>query len=239
MPEVEPWLTNLHRAFGWIGGLCLLGPVYGLRVAVASLIGAEFGSMIGGAIGQRLGGKWDGIAGSIIGGIIGGGIPLNPKVSSFINRLEIDPNRLGTAGGNLRLRPEPKTLLPDEGNVGTYKDLSRAVSRGDNITPHHIPSDGYMRGRGVQGYTRNDGVSINMEQPPIGGRHRQTSTYGRSPDLNLTPRQALARDIQDARRIYQRDGLYTPEIRRSLQDVIQRNKDSNWGTIFDRPPRGR
>ncbi len=28
MPEVEPWLSNLHRVLGWVGGLCLLGPVY-------------------------------------------------------------------------------------------------------------------------------------------------------------------------------------------------------------------
>ena len=39
------------------------------------------------------------MAGSILGGIIGGCIPLNPRGGSFINRLYIDPNRLGTAGG--------------------------------------------------------------------------------------------------------------------------------------------
>lgn len=103
-PEVEPWLENLHRVIGWAGGLCLLGPVYGLRIAVASLIGGEIGAHFGGAIDRRLGGN--GIVGSILGGIIIGGIPLNPRVGSFINRLEVDPNRLGTAGGNLRLKPQ-------------------------------------------------------------------------------------------------------------------------------------
>jgi DNA/RNA non-specific endonuclease len=86
--------------------LCLLGPIYGLRVAVASLIGGEIGAHFGGQIGQSLGGKWGGVAGSILGGIIGGGIPLRPGVRSFINRLEVDPNRLGTMGGNIRLRPQ-------------------------------------------------------------------------------------------------------------------------------------
>jgi hypothetical protein len=71
-----------------------------------------------------------------------------------------------------------------------------------------------------------------MEQPSpgTGGRHRQTATYGLTGQglqdyLNLTPRDALARDTWDARRIYQTDGLYTPEIRRSLQDVVEMNKN--------------
>lgn len=56
-PEVEPWLSNLHRVIGWVGGLRLLGPIYGLRVAVASLIGGEIGAHFGGQIGQSLGGN--------------------------------------------------------------------------------------------------------------------------------------------------------------------------------------
>jgi hypothetical protein len=43
--------------------------------------------------------------------------------------------------------------------------------------------------------------------------------------LNLSPKDALAHDIWDARKTYKNDGLYTPQIRRSLQDVIQMNKD--------------
>jgi uncharacterized Zn-binding protein involved in type VI secretion len=84
-PEVEPWLQWTHRATGWIGGLCLLGPAYGLRVAVASMIGGEIGAHFGGQIGEHFGGKWGGVAGSILGGVIGGGIPLRPSVRGFIN----------------------------------------------------------------------------------------------------------------------------------------------------------
>ena len=65
-----------------------------------------------------------------------------------------------------------------------------------------------------------------MDQPTsgAGGRHRRTRTYGRSIP-GESPRDALARDIMDARRIYMEDGLYTPEIRQSLLEVIRLNKE--------------
>jgi hypothetical protein len=87
----------------------------------------------------------------------------------------------------------------------------------------------------VPGYTRNEGIAINMEQPTpgTGGRHRRTASYGTSPDLSLTPRQALAREIRDAKRIYQADGLYTPEIRRALARVITKNK-AKWPEAFEK-----
>jgi hypothetical protein len=66
----------------------------------------------------------------------------------------------------------------------------------------------YMEGIGVPGYTRGDGVSINMEMPPAGGRHRQTSSCGTSPDLKMTPRDMLVQEIRDARRIYKGQLLY-------------------------------
>jgi uncharacterized Zn-binding protein involved in type VI secretion len=140
-PEVEPWLSNLHRVIGWVGGLCLLGPIYGLRVAIASLIGGEIGAHFGGQIGQSLGGKWGGVAGSVLGGIIGGGIPLRPGVRSFINRLEVDPNRLGTAGGNLRLKP--KMAL---GEIDEYGKLKSKTGEG-LLDRDHQPSKGSLKTR--------------------------------------------------------------------------------------------
>lgn len=73
---------------------------------------------------------------------------------------------------------------------------------------------------------RNNSISMNMEQPSpgVGGRHRMTRSYGNGSDLTESARDTLARDIMDARRIYQNDGLYTSEIRRSLQEVIDMNK---------------
>jgi hypothetical protein len=114
-------------------------------------------------------------------------------------------------------------LLPGELRVSTYGELSRAGKRGDNLTPHHIPSAEYMQARGVA-YER--GVAINVEHPGYGaGRHRLTRTYGwrnitqaRAPE---TPRQALARDVWDLRRIYATQGHH---LRQPLREVIEKNK---------------
>lgn len=118
---------------------------------------------------------------------------------------------------------ELAALLPSEGKVSTYGELSRAGKRGDNLTPHHIPSAEYMQARGVP-YER--GVAINVEHPGYGaGRHRLTRTYGwRNITLASaaeTPRQALARDVWDLRRIYATQGH---EIRQPLQALIEKNK---------------
>ncbi|MCE5286146.1 MAG: hypothetical protein LLG02_09915 [Pelosinus sp.] len=127
--------------------------------------------------------------------------------------------------GSVRLKGlgKAKQLLPGEGKVGTYRDLVKSGTRGDNLTPHHMPSAEYMKSKGV---AKNDGVSMNMEQPSpgVGGRHRETRSYGSGSDLTETPREALARDIRDARKIYQKDGL-NKEIQQSLKDVIAKNKE--------------
>jgi hypothetical protein len=127
--------------------------------------------------------------------------------------------KAGTCSGNTA----GKKLLPNEGNVGTYDELIAAGSKGDNITPHHIPSANRMAQSGVG---KGDGIAINMEQPfpGEGGRHRATFTYGTKADMGMSPRDALAAGVWDARRIYMRDGLYGPEIRSSLQDLIKQNK---------------
>ena len=82
---------------------------------------------------------------------------------------------------------------------------------------------------------RDKGIAIMMEHlsPGAGGRHRQTLSYGQSPDLSLLPRNALAREVWDVRAIYRRQGLYTLEIRRSLQQVIWQT-ESAWLGIFEK-----
>ncbi|TDX53270.1 hypothetical protein [Orenia marismortui] len=42
---------------------------------------------------------------------------------------------------------------------------------------------------------------------------------------NLSPRDALAHDIKDARRIYMEDGLYNSEIRQGLKNEVKMNKE--------------
>ncbi len=128
-------------------------------------------------------------------------------------------------------------LLINEGKVGTYKQLVKQGTAFDNITPHHMPSAEKMKQAGIK---RNDGVSMNMEQPHpgTGGRHLETNTYGLSGEkskayLNLSFRDALAHDILDVRRIYIKDGLYTAEIREGLREVIKRNKEL-YPHLFDK-----
>jgi hypothetical protein len=136
------------------------------------------------------------------------------------------------SGGVAAMSARGKSLLPGEGAVGAYDDLIAAGSKGDNITPHHIPSAHHMAQHGV---SKGGGIAINMEQPfpGSGGRHRATFTYGTRADLNLTSRQALGRGVWDARRIYQQDDLYSPEIRSSLQELIRQNRAANPG-LFDK-----
>lgn len=124
-------------------------------------------------------------------------------------------------------------LLATEGNVGTYRDLIRAGTKGDNITPNHIPSANRMAREGV---SKGDGNAINMEQPVpgVGGRHRATFTYGTQADINMSARDALAAGVWDARQIYRNDGLYTPQIRNGLQQLIRMNKTQH-PTIFAKP----
>ena len=121
-------------------------------------------------------------------------------------------------------------LLPGEGMVGTYNDLVSAGVKGDNLTPHHVPSANRMA---LEGVSRGNSVAMNMEQPfpGPGGRHRATFTYGTKADIDMTARDALAAGVWDARRIYRADGLYTPQIRSSLQDLIRMNK-TNHPTMF-------
>jgi len=126
-----------------------------------------------------------------------------------------------------------KTLLPTEGDVASYGALINAGSVGDNITPHHIPSAKHMAEHDVP---RDEGIAINMEQPHpgVGGRHRETFTYGNTADSNMPPRKALAEGVWDARQIYKKDGLYDGFIRDQLQDLIKQNK-VKFPEIFKRP----
>lgn len=126
-------------------------------------------------------------------------------------------------------------LLLGEGDVGTYDELIAAGSKGDNITPHHIPSANHMAQYGVG---KGDGIAINMEHPfpGTGGRHRLTFTYGTDADLGLSARDALSAGVWDARRIYRQQGLYDASMRQQLQAVIQQNKLAH-PEIFAKPPR--
>lgn len=139
--------------------------------------------------------------------------------------------RLSVKGGS-------KSLLPGEGDIGTYNDLLKAGKRGDNLTPHHMPSAEYMSKKGVSKY---EGLCMNMEMPVpgSGGRHRLTFTYGGNMTnaektfyYSLSPRDALAYDIKNLREIYKNDGLYD-EIRPQLIQFIKTSK-ATYPDLFDK-----
>jgi filamentous hemagglutinin len=133
-------------------------------------------------------------------------------------------------GGNIN----QYRLIAGEGTVGTYGDLLKCGRRCDNLTPHDVPSNAYMKAK-IQEYTINQGIAIMMEHlsPGKGGRHRQTLSYGKSPDLTLSPRQILAQEIWNVRSIYVCQRLYSSEIRKSLQTLIKLNKEA-WLNVFDK-----
>lgn len=61
----------------------------------------------------------------------------------------------------------------------------------------------------------DDSWAMNLEQPKMAGRHRRTFTYGLSSDSRakqlydkLTPRDALAFDLYDTKRILLEDEVY-------------------------------
>lgn len=126
------------------------------------------------------------------------------------------------------------SLLPGEGAVGSYGELLKRGRRGDNLIPHHIPSNAFMLLK-VPGYTKDKGIAIMMEHfsPGMGGRHRLTLSYGQSPDLSILPRQALVREVWDVRSIYYNQGLYTLQIKHGLRLIIKQNK-ALWGIIFNK-----
>jgi hypothetical protein len=118
-------------------------------------------------------------------------------------------------------------LLPGEGLVGTYGELSKVGSKGDNVTPHHMPQDKYMAEKlkgnpGGETWVYSEGVCINMYHPvpkPKQGRHFFTRTYGafgNPPRFHEKPMEALQKDIANVRAVYQKDNLLDGRIENAL-----------------------
>ena len=124
-----------------------------------------------------------------------------------------------------------RPLLDGELGVDTYRNLVKQGSVGDNLTPHHIPSANHMKKN--HNVNKNDGIAIMMEQPRKGGRHRETFTYGNKADEKMSSRGALARGIMDARRIYQKYGLYDQRTLDALREVVRQNKEA-FPKIFEK-----
>ena len=133
-------------------------------------------------------------------------------------------------------------LQPHEGLVGTYGELKAAGSKGDNVTPHHMPQDKYMAEKlkgapGGEKWVYNEGVCMNMYHPvptPKRGRHFFTRSYGafgNPPRFHEKPMEALQKDIANARAIYQKDGLLSGRIEDALARVHALNV-KNYPKLF-------
>ncbi|XZH90705.1 hypothetical protein ACSXEW_16715 (plasmid) [Clostridium perfringens] len=133
---------------------------------------------------------------------------------------------------NSKIAQTSDYLLERELEFGAYGKLEKVPY--DNITGHHMPSNHYMKEKYY--IPTNESSAFNLEQisPGMGGRHRRTFTYGlkgRNKDLylNLMPRDALAFDINDVRRILKEDGLYNKESRQALLNYIKHCKNTKPG----------
>ncbi|WP_422630979.1 RHS repeat domain-containing protein [Pseudomonas hunanensis] len=113
-------------------------------------------------------------------------------------------------------------LFPGEGEAGVFGKLPGAP--GDNLTGHHMPSAAYMKRN--FGISPQKSVAMQMEHiyPSGTGRHSLTRTFKRAPLLSESPRDALARDIWDARKIYRKENLYNLTIKQGLRNSIHLNK---------------
>ena len=114
-------------------------------------------------------------------------------------------------------------LLNNELDYGRYGSIPKPA--GDDLTGHHMLSNDYMKKK--FNISKNDSWAMHLEQPDTSGRHRRTYTYGLSSDSRgkqlydaLTPRDALAFDMYDARRILMKDGVYNTDARRALKNYI-------------------
>ena len=140
-----------------------------------------------------------------------------------------------------------KDLLPNELFYDHFGDLPNEV--GDNLTGHHMPADSYMA---QYQKDRNKSYAMFFEQPGKGGRHRRTFTYGRTDGGRakqlynaLTPRDALAFDLRDMRRILNEDiaGVTDFKLRKALRERINQQmkdyinaykNDENFKELFDK-----
>ncbi|MDR0740695.1 MAG: hypothetical protein LBF34_03230 [Puniceicoccales bacterium] len=83
-----------------------------------------------------------------------------------------------------------------------------------------MPSKAYT---GKHGVKEGDGIAMNMRRED----HALTRTHGNRSNArsNLKPRDELAADVRDVRKICQDKGRYTPGIRKGLQGVIKKNEE--------------
>lgn len=132
--------------------------------------------------------------------------------------------------------------------VAAYGD--QGGQTGDKLTPHHMPSDGYMKMNvhrslwnantnrktktAYELYDTPEGVCLNMQE----ARHERTFTYkGPTGDkqrwyYSLTPTNALLEDILNVRTIYSQAGQYTAGVVTALKSVWNDNVLTHFPVMY-------
>ena len=109
-------------------------------------------------------------------------------------------------------------LLPNEGRVGTYRELTK-ISKKDNLDAHHVPNDQYMR---LYGVNKKDGISILIRD----SFHREIHKTLKKQDVEMLPRDALAQSVFKVREVYKKHDLYLPQIKDGLKEHIDKSKEA-------------
>ena len=168
------------------------------------------------------------------------------NIDAFLKHLNNNSDKLDELAERLRRTAEGtfRKFETNELNIGSYSKMVNDYTKGiDNLTPHHIPSDGYMLEKGFEGYSKVKGLCIVVESSSITGqikpsRHGRTKSFGKTTDAtkkeyyNMSPKDALKRDIDDLREIYISDGIYNANVEKALEDLVKQTK-VKYSPFFD------
>lgn len=156
---------------------------------------------------------------------------LDHRKAEYIKKLRDDkgyknPNKVIKSEKN-----KARKLLDSEGDIGTYSYLNKKGHKGDDVTPHHMPSKEFLiRNMDMDRKDAlNNGLSMNLQQMVKGGIHRKTKTYGRNMSnkekefyYSLSNRDAIAYDLKDLKRLAIEEGTYD-QYRPYIKEYIKRS----------------
>jgi|GEM_PF-4435823 len=159
---------NTLKGLGQVGAGLVSYLTSPLTAAGDTVIGRPFETLSGGTLPRQF------ISDNVL---MGGSMAAGPEYVLFRTAAMNGGRGVSIAAESVPL--SGPRLLSTEGNVGTYRDLIQADTKGDNITPNHIPSANRMAREGV---SKGDGIAINMEHPEpalVGGIARPSPTERR------------------------------------------------------------
>jgi hypothetical protein len=106
------------------------------------------------------------------------------------------------------------------GNAGKFEKLVKPGPFNDGLEAHHMPSERYLEANNIN---PKQGFASLITKP----QHVLTRTYGKKATKLSTSapyRQELAEDLADYIRVLKKDGSWTPEVSRSLQQGLDNFK---------------